>query len=256
MLALLLLLQQQPGPTVGDTVWVTQEIRVNRGVSVRPRPVTPSPVVEPLGPPEVVAAEREVTVRYPLVLWQPGRHTIELPGVILVRSDGWSDTLAPAVAAIDVRSVLPGPPSDSIPPRPAQTIVARTSPALLPVLVFLALALLLLLPLHWWWRRKGRPAGRPDRRTAPSGGAKRAPGHPERSEGFLLPTVISGWSDAGEMRVAAEAWAAYLEPRLRIRDDPALQALIERLRAARFSADGQDQLTGLLHEAARAAQGG
>lgn len=246
MLALLLLLQQA-GPTVGDTVWVTQEVQIPRGMSVRPRPVTATQAVEPLGPPEVVAQERQVTIRYPLVMWQPGRHTVELPGAILVRADGWSDTLAPAVATIDVRSVLPGPPSDSIPPKPPQDAVARTTPALLPVLVLTLLMLVLLLPLHLWWRKRGHGLRTEKRETAPA---------PRSS--VLDTAALTRWSDAGELRMAAEGWAGYLGQRLVVRDDPELARLVARLRAARFSHDGEDDLAALVAEAGRMAghQGG
>ena len=246
MLALLLLLlPQQAGPTVGDTVWVTHQVRIPRGMSVRPRPVAASAAFEPLGVPEVVAEDREVTIRYPLVMWQPGSHRVELPGVILVRADGWSDTLAPAVAVIEVRSVLPGPPNDTIPPRPAQAVVARTAPALLPVLVLLILALVLLLPLHWWWRRRGR------------GLRQREPVVPVPARATqLVPATIAHWAEAGELRMAAEGWAQYLGQRLVVRDDPALSALVERLRAARFAAEPDGELSRLLHEASQAASAG
>ena len=239
MLALLLLVQSA-GPTVGDTLWVTQEVQIPRGMSVRPRPVTATQAFEPLGPPEVVAQERQVTIRYPLVMWQPGRHTIELPGAILVRADGWSDTLAPAVATIEVRSVLPGPPSDTIPPKPPQEAVPRTTPALLPVLFLVLLTLLLLVPLHWWWRKRGRGL-----RTE-----KREP-HPTPRTAAIDPGVLAAWSDSGELRMAAEGWAGYLSQRLVVRDDPELARLVARLRAARFSPNGEHDLAGLLAEASR-----
>ena len=241
MLALLLMLQS-PGPTVGDTVWVTQEVQIPRGMSVRPRPVTASPALEPLGPPEVVAEERHVTIRYPLVMWQPGRHTIELPGAILVRADGWSDTLAPAVATIEVRSVLPGPPSDTIPPKPPQLAVARTTPALLPVLVLALITLLLLVPLHWWWRKRGR-----GQRTE-----KRVSATPS-SSAVVDPSVLHRWTTSGELRMAAEGWAGYLSQRLVVRDDPDLAQLVARLRAARFSSESATVLSDLVSEASKAA---
>ena len=243
MLALFLLLQQA-GPTVGDTVWVTQEVQIPRGMSVRPRPVTATPAIEPLGPPEVVAQERQVTIRYPLVMWQTGRHTIELPGAILVRADGWSDTLAPAVATIDVRSVLPGPPSDTIPPKPPQEAVARTTPALLPMLVLTLLTLLLLVPLHLWWRKRGKKQGRVAGSASALTGVSAAD-----------PAVLGKWTAAGELRMAAEGWAGYLGQRLVVRDDPELVRLVARLRAARFSSESSAVLTELLREASRTATG-
>lgn len=236
---------QRPGPTVGDTVWITQDVRVGRGVSVRPRPVPATPALEPLGPPEVIAEDRTVTIRYPLVMWQPGRHSIELPGVILVRADGWSDTLAPATATITVRSVLPGPPSDTMPPAPPQRIVARSDTALLPVLVLLGLALVVLLPVHWWWRKRG--ATHRESRVV----------RRESREGiFAPPETIRTWVDAGELRMAAEGWALYLKQRLAVRQDPAVESLVDRLEAARFSTEGETELSQLLSEADRLAEFG
>lgn len=243
-LALLALAQdQRPGPTVGDTVWITQDVRVGRGVSVRPRPVPATPALEPLGPPEVIAEDRTVTIRYPLVMWQPGRHSIELPGVILVRADGWSDTLAPATATITVRSVLPGPPSDTIPPAPPQRIVARSDTALLPVLVLLGLALVVLLPVHWWWRARSRRRAR----ESPAAGRQ------SLGQFFAAPATIRQWVEAGELRMAAEGWALYLKQRLAVRDDAAIASVVERLEAARFSGDGDTDLSQLLNEASRLA---
>lgn len=236
---------QRPGPTVGDTVWITQDVRVGRGVSVRPRPVPATPALEPLGPPEVIAEDRTVTIRYPLVMWQPGRHSIELPGVILVRADGWSDTLAPATATITVRSVLPGPPSDTIPPAPPQRIVARSDTAFLPVLVLLGLALVALLPVHWWWRAPARRRARPR--------ASRVAGRESLGQFLAAPDTIRQWVAAGELRVAAEAWALYLRQRLAVRPDAAVESLVERLEAARFSGDGDAGLSQLLNEASRLA---
>jgi hypothetical protein len=210
-------------------------------MSVRPRPVAATQAFEPLGPPEVVAQERQVTIRYPLVMWQPGRHTIELPGTILVRADGWSDTLAPAVAVIEVRSVLPGPPSDTIPPKPPQEAVARTTPALLPVLVLTLLMLLLLLPLHWWWRKRGSKSRAVVAGPAPTGASA------------ANPTLLGKWTEAGELRMAAEGWAGYLSQRLVVRDDPELAQLVSRLRAARFSAESAPVLSELVREASQVA---
>jgi hypothetical protein len=235
------LFQQAPLPTVGDTVWVTQQVRIPNRMSVRPRPITPSPALEPLGPPEVVTVDREVTIRYPLVMWQPGTHRVELPGVIVVRADGFSDTLAPAIATIEVRSVLPGPPSDTIPPRPAQEVVARTTPSLLPVLVLMALAVVLLVPLHWWWRKRGRVENRKSR-PAPATISR---------DSALDPKRLMEWAEAGELRMAAEGWATLLGSRLTAGDHAEVSALVERLRAARFSKDGDEDLAALLADASR-----
>ncbi len=236
---LVLALVQQGGPTVGDTVWVTHEVRVPVGIGVRPRPLEPTGAMQPLGPPEVVTAGRGVTVRYPLVFWRPGRHRVELPGVILVRADGWSDTLVPAVSAVEITSVLPGPPTDTTAPAPAFEVVARSSPSPLPVVVLLGAALLVLAPLHWRWRRRGKPQ---PVRPAPPPAVDRA--------------TIAAWTAAGEWRAAAEAWALVLQRRLDGREDPAVEALVARLRAARFGQGGPADLPGLCGEAERLAGAG
>lgn len=236
MLPLLLVLQQA-APTVGDTVWLAQVVRVPAGVSVRPRPIVASASVEALGPPEVIPAGREVTVRYPVVFWRSGSHAVELPGVILVRDDGWSDTLRAASASVSIATVLPGPPADSIPPRPPVEIVTRSSRSALPALILLLLAGAAMAPLHWWWRRRGPvPAAPvPVPATLPDG------------------ATIAAWAEAGEWRAAAEAWAVLLDRRLAGRDDPRVVELIGRLRAARFGAEDHETLAALCREAAAAA---
>ena len=236
LLALLLLAQAGETPAVGDTVWIRRVLTVPAGMSVRPRPITSTAVVEPLGPPEVASSGREVTIRYPVVFWKPGTHRVEMPAVIVVRSDGFSDTLVAGIASIEVRSVLPeGAKRDSLQPAPPAEAVARSTPSPIPLTLLIVLAALVLLTLHWWWRRRGPavPAPATVRTVAPN------------------PKDIAAWVDAGELHAAADAYARLLEARAGGKADPSLQALLTRLATARFGVLDRDELLGLCREAAR-----
>jgi len=235
----LLLVAQVPDlPAVGDTVWIRRVLTVPAGMSVRPRPIPTSALVEPLGPPEVSSSGREITIRYPVVFWRPGTHRIEMPAVIVVRSDGFSDTLAAAFTSVDVRSVLPpGAPRDSLAPAPPAEAVARSTPSPIPVILLALLAALALLPLHWWWRKRGSSPG---------------PGVPGASEGPGLKD-IAAWVEAGELRAAADAYARLLEPRAKAAQDPALSELVARLGEARYGGVARADLQALCRDAARVA---
>lgn len=222
MILLALVLAQQAGalPTVGDTVWISRSLSVPAGVTVRPRPIAASAVAEPLGPPEVSLIEGQVRVRYPLVAWQPGRHAIEVPGAILVRSDGWSDTLPASTATIEVGSVLPDISRDSLQPQAALAPVQRSRRSLLPSLFLGLLSLAVVLPLHWWYGRRGPVESRPK------------PG------GVTGPTdaMLTSWLEAGEYRSVIEGWYWRLARHAGAQDgDEEGQSLVERLGAARFA---------------------
>jgi len=239
LLALLLLAQAGDNPAVGDTVWLRRVITIPGGMSVRPRPIASNSVLEPLGPPEVASSGREITIRYPVVFWRPGVHRVEMPAVIIVRSDGFSDTLLAAIANVEIRSVLPpGAKQDSLAPAPPAEAVARSTPSPIPLTILLVLAVGALLPLHWWWRKRGEPVA----------AVKGAPGRgPQKSD-------IEAWVSAGELHAAADAYAQLLRERPAA-NDPAVQALIGRLHEARYGALGQDELLALCRDAARAVGG-
>lgn len=240
LLALLLLTQANEPPAVGDTVWISRVLTVPAGMSVRPRPIPSSSVLEPLGPPEVTSSGREITIRYPVVFWRPGTHRVEMPAVIVVRSDGFSDTLAAGIASIEVRSVLPaGVRRDSLAPAPPAEAVARSSPSPIPVILLPALAILALLPLHSWWRRRGRPTSA----VAMVAGVR--PGAKE----------IAAWVEAGELHAAADAYARLLEPRATTTEDPSLKTLLARLIESRYGTVDRAELLTLCRDAARAAGG-
>jgi len=232
-LTLLLLAAQDTLPTVGDTLWAARRLTVPAGVALRPRPARVAGPVEPLGAPEVQLVEGEVVIRYPLVAWEPGRHTVTLPGAILVRDDGWSDTLPDWTAVLEVASVLPAGPRDSLPVQPAVGVVPRSGRSPLPVVLLGSLAILALAPLHWAWRRRGPPVSAPTPHPA-----------------LPSPALLASWADRGELRAAIEGWRLHLETRHRGRPDPAVVALLEELRQARYGPRPDRELADLCRRAA------
>jgi hypothetical protein len=214
----LLALLQAEIPTVGDTVWATRTLTVPVGAVVRPRPVPASAALEPLGPPQVVLRAADVLVRYPLVAWRPGVHSVELPGPILVRPDGWSDTLPAARVRIEIASVLPADRPDTLPPRPAQAAIPRRTRTASPAAILVVLVGLALLPLHWWWRRRGFAMAGP------------APGSAGPSR--LDPARLAAWAERGERRAALDGWTALLETRAQ---EAGRDELLERIHAARYA---------------------
>ena len=239
LLVLMLMLQAGDAPAIGDTVWLRRVLTVPGGMSVRPRPIASSAVLEPLGPPEVASSGREITIRYPVVFWRPGSHRVEMPAVIVVRSDGFSDTLASAIAEVEIRSVLPpGAKRDSLQPAPPAEAVARSTPSPIPLTLLLVLAAAGLIPLHWWWRKRGNAA------PALAGVPVQGPNAGD----------IAAWVDAGELHAAADAYAQLLRARAPA-GDPVLDALVTRLHEARYGALEQGELLALCRDAARVAGG-
>jgi hypothetical protein len=239
LLALLLLAQAGEVPAVGDTVWLRRVLTVPGGMSVRPRPIAANAVLEPLGPPEVASSGREITIRYPVVFWRPGTHKVEMPAVIVVRSDGFSDTLASVATNVEVRSVLPaGAKRDSLQPAPPAEAVSRSTPSPIPLTLLVVLATLVLIPVHYWWRKRGKPVPSPVVASATEPGA----------------TDIAAWVEAGELHAAADAYARLLGGR-GAATDPSVQALVTRLHEARYGALGQPELLTLCRDAARVAGG-
>src|SRR5690606_26367147 len=122
---------------------------------------------------------------------------------------------------------------DTIPPRPAVGLVAAGRRSAQPVLILGLLAALLALPVHWWWRRTGAPATRP-----------RPSGRPA-----VLPprAMLESWAAAGELRVAADGWIAWLESA-----PPSTEGdrLLLALREARFESGDRETLGALCREAA------
>jgi len=189
------LLFQGRAPSVGDTVWLSRTVRVPAGHVVRAAEWEPSDPVELLGRGRVVLTGDSAEISYPVVLWRPGQHTIELPGPLLLGPGGTVDSLAGQRVSVEVRSILPPVPPDSVlAPQPRANIVYRRVVSLVPMVLLWLASLALLLPVHLWWRRRGKPA-----RTAP----------PALRPDALEPP-LARWADAGEYRAVANVAAARL----------------------------------------------
>jgi hypothetical protein len=189
------LLLQGTAPTVGDTVWLSRTVRVPAGSAVRATDWEPSDPIELLGGGRVVLAGDSAEIAYPVVLWRPGRHAIDLPGPLLLGPSGTVDSLAAERVSVEVRSVLPLVAPDSVlSPQPRAGLVSRRAVSLAPVAILWLAATALLLPVHLWWRRRGKPP-----RAAPSA---------LRPAALELP--LARWADAGEYRAVANVATARL----------------------------------------------
>jgi hypothetical protein len=184
---------QTPSPTVGDTVWLSRTVALPPGHVVRAAEWDPADPVELLGQPRVVVSGDSAAIAYPVVIWQPGPHVIELPGPLLLGPGGSVDSLAGERVRLTVQSVLPvNVPVSVLAPQPRAGLVNREEVSLIPLLLLWAGALAFLVPLQIWWRRRGRPA-----RPAP----------PTTT---LPEPPLGRWADAGEYRAVANVAAARL----------------------------------------------
>ncbi len=204
----LFLLLQAGLPTVGDTVWLSVVVPLPPGRVVRAPDWQSTGVIEPLGRPIVIANADSVRVRYPVVVWEPGEHRVDLPGPLLISPDGRVDSLPGRSFTISVASVLPEAPDDSmIAPQPQANTVPRPTVTSLPLVVLWAVLGLVLIPAQLLWQRRGRPGER-----APLAGRSAAP-------------PIARWVEAGEFRAAAAAVAAGLRSALAGREPEAAPPL-------------------------------
>jgi hypothetical protein len=186
------LLVQAGGPTVGDTVWLSRTVAVPPGYIVRAADWDPADPIELLGRPRVVVAGDSAEIAYPVVVWRPGRQVVELPGPLLLGPGGVVDSLKGQPVNLDVRSVLPPVPDSTLAPQPRAGMVAARVVSPAPLAILLGLALALLLPLHLWWRRRGKPA--------PAAGPPTA----------LPEPPLARWADDGEYRAVANLAAVRL----------------------------------------------
>jgi hypothetical protein len=210
-------LVQGPGPTIGDTVWLTRTVAVPPGYVVRAADWDPTDPIEVLGRPQVVVAGDSAHITYPVVVWQPGTRLIELPGPLLLGPGGTVDSLRGQQVKLEVRSVLPRvPPDSALAPQPRAAIVALRAVSLGPLLVLWAISLALLLPLHLWWRRRGKPI-------------RSAAAAPPLAE-----PPVDRWADAGEYRAVANISAVRLR-----------SAVAERVAAAHPGLDTERLLSEL-----------
>lgn len=192
---LLALLLQAGLPTVGDTIWVSRTVSVPPGNTVRAGEWELADSIELLGPARVAVRGGSAEISYPIVIWRPGAYTLSPPGPLLLGADGTVDSLAPQPVELLVASVLPRvPPDSTLRPQPRAEFVPRIATSPIPLLLFLSAAILLLLPLHRWWRQRGPPAG----------------AAPRRETEEPMSEVLERWADAGEFRAVAAAAAARL----------------------------------------------
>lgn len=197
----LLLILQAGAVTVGDTVWIERAVPPVGSAIIRPQPWTVGAIGQQLGPAEVVHGSTGTLVRYALVLWYPGEHTLTMPGPVLVKRDGSSDTLAASSVRVRVTSVLPGGSRrTALPPRPARNPVPLAERSILPLALLTLLVLLAWIPLALFWRRRG-----PAPPAAPSHSGVQA---------FHEPATLRQWADAGEHRAALDGWGWILARRL------------------------------------------
>ncbi len=222
----LAVLGQRPGPaTVGDTVWVATSARAPARVIVRPQAWDLGEIGQVLGPPDVTYRGDSVTIRYPVAIWYPGEHDLQVPGPILVSPEGASDTLAARSVTVQVGSVLPGDSARTrLAPKPAAETVPQARRSPLPVLVFLLVAglgvgIIALLRRARLRRRQAIPAPAPP---------------PLEAAG-----VLTRWSGAGELRAALDGWSRVIERSATRLDDEAtkerVQAWVEAADRAGFT---------------------
>jgi hypothetical protein len=193
MILVLLLGLQAPPPTVGDTIWLERSVEVPAGAEVRAAPWEPENEIGLLGRAVIRREGSRVTVAYPAVAWSAGTHTVLVPGPVVIRRDGITDSMPSEPRTIIVASLLPaGQPPDRLPVQPAAGMVDERVHTPWPVVVALLLAGLLFAPVAWWWRRRGKPA-------------MLTSAQPE-----VQPIALTEWAEAGEARAVAAVAAREL----------------------------------------------
>lgn len=180
-----------PQPTVGDTVWLARQVTVPAAWRVRAGKFEESDEVGSLGDASVLRAPDGWVVRYPVVVWIIGAHTIALPPVWRIAPDGRTDSLAGGTARLDVRSVIP----DSVKqPQPRSAIAPMRPDRRHPAALLLAIvASVVLLAGAIVWRRRPSPAAPP------------APHVPLEGE-----VLDARWLAAGELKAVAARAAGRL----------------------------------------------
>lgn len=194
LLSLVLLLQQaSPPPTVGDTIWLERSVETPAGAEVRAAQWTP---VEPMGLLGHAVMRRigtRTVVSYPAVAWAAGTLRVKVPGPIVIRSDGTTDSLPAESRTLVVASVLPDSiPPEQVPVQPEAGIVAERITSPYPVLIALLAAILILAPLAAWWFRRGPPM----------------PAFKTPTDRLVPP--LAEWGEAGEPRAVAAVAARSL----------------------------------------------
>ena len=145
-----------------------------------------------LGPPQVTPHGDSADVSYPIVVWRTGPLARRGPRPAAARRRRASRFPARTAAAARRRERVARRrrPIPALAPQPRADFVPRTSVTVVPLWHCCGLAALLLAPLHWWWRRRGRRGRvrcrRPARRDAAAralGGRRRIPRRRGRGDG-------------------------------------------------------------------------
>ena len=242
----LLLLLQAGAVTVGDTVWIERAVGPVGSSVLRPQVWNVGTVGQQLGPPDVRIGAGGTVVRYALVLWYPGEHLLTMPGPVVVKRDGSSDTLPPSSVRVRVTSVLPaGAQRVTLPPRPARAPVSLADRSLLPLAAILLLIVLLWGVIAWLWRRRGPLP------SIPSSGPA--------VQKFHDPETLHRWTAAGEHRVALDGWGWILARRLAesrdLEETGRIQKVLDEIADSVFSPRGPDYFAALCRRAEEAATG-
>jgi len=241
MVPALVLLLQAALPSVGDTVWVERTVTNVGSAVLRPQLWSLGALGQQLGPAIVELGSGGALVRYPLVFWYPGDHQLSMPGPVLVRKDGSSDTLGASAVRVRVASVLPaGISRTRLTPRPARMPVPLEARTLLPLGVLVLAVLLLTGAVALRWRRTGRLAKHRD----PAAGAAPLP-------------IFERWAGSGEYRAALHELGWLLSERLRRSQDlgqiAELQRVMDQISFSSFSPRAEAELAELYQQAARLA---
>jgi hypothetical protein len=141
-----------PSPTVGDTVWLARQVTTPAGWRVRAGKLEATDAIGSLGDAAVLRAPDAWVIRYPVVVWVTGTHTITLPPLWRLAPDGRADSLPGGTVRVEVRSVIP----DSVKqPEPRSAIAPLRPGRRTPIALLLAMAAsALLLGAAIIWRRR------------------------------------------------------------------------------------------------------
>jgi hypothetical protein len=247
---LLLLIQGAAGPiTVGDTVWLERSVGTIAGAVLRPQIWSLAPLGQQLGPGEVVHRESGAVIRYPVVIWYAGDHQLSMPGPVIVKRDGSSDTLPAFPLRIRVASVLPeGSRRSTLPPKPASEAVPLSARSPFPLIGLVVFLLVVWGIVAIGWRRRGkRPKARAP--ALPLAERRDRPLHDAR--------VLDGWAAAGEYRVALDEYAWRLAKRLALSTDleesGKIQVLLDEIADSVFAPRRAEYFQTLCRRAAEAA---
>lgn len=193
ILSLALALQQAGVPTVGDTIWLERSLETPPGAEVRAAQWVPEEPIGLLGHPVIRREGTRTVVAYPAVAWSAGTHEVQVPGPILIRRDGTTDSLPPETRTLVIASVLPDSlPPERLPVQPQAGILSERETSPYPPLVAVLAFALLFAPLAWWWLRSGPPM----------------PAFKPAADPILPP--LAEWNEAGEPRAVAAVAARSL----------------------------------------------